>query len=381
MEFIAGLGGFGSSVLYYALPFLFVLTIVIFFHELGHFLVARWYGVRIETFSIGFGPEIAGFNDRHGTRWRLAWIPLGGYVKFHGDDSAASTPDREALSQMSDEDLGGNFHAKPLRHRAAIVAAGPIANFILAIVIFATVFMTVGRFITPAEIDVINPGSAAEEAGFEPGDVVISINGQEIEGFADMQRIVSVSPDRELAFVVHRDGERVELLATPQLREVEDRFGNLHRIGLLGIQASTDPGDVERQRSGPVAALWLGTKETWFVIERTGSYLYGVISGREAADQLGGPIRIAQISGQVAEVGFIALINLTAVLSISIGILNLLPVPLLDGGHLLFYAVEALRGRPLSERAMDIGFRVGLALVLMLMLFATWNDILHLTRL
>ncbi len=380
MDLLAGLADFGQGVLYYGLPFLFVLTLVIFFHELGHFLVARWCGVKIDTFSIGFGREIGGFYDRHGTRWRLAWIPLGGYVKFHGDDSAASTPDREALASSERED-NGNFHTKSLPQRAAIVAAGPIANFILAIVIFATIFMLVGRFVTPAQVDAVNPDGPAAEAGFESGDVVVAIDGRQIDGFSDMQRIVSTSAERELTFVVDRNGELVTLTATPELQEVEDRFGNVHRVGLLGVQRSTDPGDVVRERSAPLAAVWEGTQETWFVIERTGSYIYGIISGREAADQLGGPIRIAQISGQVAESGFVALLNLTAVLSISIGILNLLPIPLLDGGHLLFYAVEAVRGRPLSERAMDIGFRVGLALVLMLMLFATWNDIMHLTRL
>ncbi len=378
MEFLTG---FGGSILYYALPFLFVLTVVIFFHELGHFLVARWCGVKIEAFSIGFGREIAGFYDRHGTRWRLAWIPLGGYVKFHGDASAASTPDQGAIEQMSEEERRGSFHAKPLGQRAAIVAAGPFANFLLAIAIFAVVFMTVGRFITPAVVDIVNPGSAAEQAGFESGDEILAIDGQEIGSFSDMQRIVSVSPDQELTFLVQREGEQITLSAVPRRQEIEDRFGNVHRIGLLGIQRSADAGEVVRERSGPIAALWLGTQETWFVIDRTGRYIWGLISGREAADQLGGPIRIAQISGQVAEAGFVALLNLTAVLSISIGILNLLPIPLLDGGHLVFYAVEAVRGRPLSERAMDIGFRVGLALVVMLMIFVTWNDILQISGL
>jgi regulator of sigma E protease len=193
--------------------------------------------------------------------------------------------------------------------------------------------------------------------------------------------IVSVAPDRELTFLVERDGERVTLTAVPQRQEIEDRFGNVHRVGLLGIQRSTDPGEVVQERSGPLEALWLGTQETWFVIDRTGSYIWGLVTGREAADQLGGPIRIAQISGQVAEAGFVALINLTAILSISIGILNLLPIPVLDGGHLLFYAIEAVRGRPLSERALDIGFRVGLALVLMLMVFVIWNAIQQVTGL
>lgn len=377
MSLIDSIGAVGTGALGYLLPFLFVLTVVVFFHELGHFIVARWCGVAVDTFSIGFGPEITGFKDKHGTRWRLSWIPLGGYVKFHGDDTVASNADPEALAKLSEDERRESFHFKPVAARAAIVAAGPMANFLLAIAIFAAIFATAGKFVTPARVDAVTPESAAAASGFEPGDLVVAISGQPIESFADMQRIVSVSPGVLLEFVIDRGGERVELTATPDLREVTDRFGNTHRIGLLGIQRSTQPDEVTQVRYSAPAAVWEGTKETWFVIERTVSYLVGVIVGREAADQLGGPIRIAEMSGQVAKLGFLALMNLTAILSISIGFLNLLPIPMLDGGHLLFYGIEAARGRPLSERAMDIGFRVGLALVLMLMLFATWNDIVN----
>jgi regulator of sigma E protease len=375
MGFLDSLGAFGIGAVTYIVPFLFVLTIVVFFHELGHFLVARWCGVKIDTFSIGFGPEIGGFYDKHGTRWRLSWIPLGGYVKFHGDDSVASSADSNALSDMGEEEKRQSFHFKSISQRSAIVAAGPIANFILAIAIFATIFAVVGKFVTPPRVDVITADSVAETAGFEPGDVVLSISGTPIESFSDMQRIVSVNPGVPLDFVVDRGGAQVTLTASPELREVTDRFGNTHRIGLLGIQRTAQADEVSQVRYSPPAAVWEGTKETWFVIERTVSYLVGIVAGREAADQLGGPIRIAEMSGEVAKLGFLALMNLTAVLSISIGFLNLIPIPMLDGGHLLFYGIEAVRGRPLSERAMDIGFRVGLALVLMLMLFATWNDI------
>lgn len=377
MGILDSLGALGSGALTYLLPFLFVLTVVVFFHELGHFLVARWCGVKIDTFSIGFGPEVTGFFDKHGTRWRLSWIPLGGYVKFHGDDSVASNPDAETLAQLTEEEKRTSFHLKSVAQRSAIVAAGPIANFILAIVIFAAIFASVGKFVTPARVDAITPDSAAASAGFEVGDLVVSIDGQEISSFSDMQRIVSINPGVGLDFVVDRGGEMVDLVAVPELREVDDRFGNSHRIGLLGIQRSAQPDEVSQVRYSVPAAVWEGTKETWFVIDRTVSYLVGVVVGREAADQLGGPIRIAEMSGEVAKLGFFALLNLTAVLSISIGFLNLLPVPMLDGGHLLFYGIEAVRGRPLSERAIDIGFRVGLALVLMLMLFATWNDIVN----
>jgi regulator of sigma E protease len=363
----------------YIIPFLFVLTIVVFFHELGHFVVARWAGVRVLTFSLGFGPELFGFNDRHGTRWKISAIPLGGYVKFFGDESEASTPaSSETLANMSEEERKGSFHHKKVGPRAAIVAAGPIANFILAIVIFTCLFTFFGKPSTTARVDKIEANSAAAAAGFQVGDIVAAIDGKTIGSFSDMQRIVGVHAGDQLTFTVKRGDSTLELRGTPEQREVKDPFGNAHRLGVLGITRATAPGDVVTERVDPATALWLGVKETWFVVDRTLAYIGGVFTGREAADQVGGPLRIAQISGQVATIGLTALIHLAAVLSISIGLLNLFPVPLLDGGHLLFYAVEAVRGRPLSERAQEMGFRIGLGLVLMLMVFATYNDILHL---
>ena len=361
----------------YVIPFLFVLTIVVFFHELGHFLVARWAGVRVLTFSLGFGPELFGFDDRHGTRWKVSAIPLGGYVKFFGDDTEASTASAETLAGMTDEEREGSFHHKKVGARAAIVAAGPIANFLLAIVIFTVMFTFFGKPSTTARVDKIEANSAAAAAGFQVGDIVTSIDGTRIESFTDMQRMVSIHAGDRMTFTVKRGDGVVQLSGTPELREVKDPFGNVHRQGVLGITRQTAAGDVLTERVDPATALWLGVKETWFVIERTLSYIGGVFTGREAADQVGGPLRIAQISGQVATIGLAALINLAAVLSISIGLLNLFPVPLLDGGHLLFYMVEAVRGRPLSERAQEMGFRIGLGLVLMLMVFATYNDILR----
>jgi regulator of sigma E protease len=362
----------------YIIPFLFVLTIVVFFHELGHFLVARWAGVRVLTFSLGFGPELAGFNDRHGTRWKISAVPLGGYVKFFGDDSEASTPSTEALASMSPEEQAGSFHHKKVGPRAAIVAAGPIANFILAIVIFTCLFTFFGKPSTTARVDKIEANSAAAASGFQVGDVVTNIDGKTIGSFSDMQRMVGIHAGDKLTFTVKRGDSSLQLQGTPELREVKDPFGNAHRLGVMGITRATAPGDVVTERVDPATAFWLGIKETWFVVDRTFAYIGGVFTGREAADQVGGPLRIAQISGQVATIGLAALIHLAAVLSISIGLLNLFPVPLLDGGHLLFYAVEAVRGRPLSIRAQEMGFRIGLALVLMLMVFATYNDILHL---
>jgi len=362
----------------YIIPFLFVLTIVVFFHELGHFLVARWAGVKVLTFSLGFGPELAGFNDRHGTRWKISAIPLGGYVKFFGDDTEASTPSAEALASMTAEEQAGSFHHKKVGPRAAIVAAGPIANFILAIVIFTCLFTFFGKPSTSARVDKVEANSAAAKAGFQVGDIIIAIDGKPIGSFSDMQRVVGVHAGDELNFSIKRGDSTLQLKATPEFREVKDTFGNAHRLGVLGITRATAPGDVVTERVDPGTALWLGVKETWFVVDRTLAYIGGIFTGREAADQVGGPLRIAQISGQVATIGLTALIHLAAVLSISIGLLNLFPVPLLDGGHLLFYMVEAVRGRPLSNRAQEMGFRIGLGLVLMLMVFATYNDILHL---
>ena len=376
-SFFGSIGTWGGWFAGYVVPFLFVLTIVVFFHELGHFLVARWCGVRVLTFSIGFGPELLGFNDRHGTRWKLSAIPLGGYVKFFGDENAASVPDSETISQMSEEERRESFFFKPVPQRAAIVAAGPIANFLLAIVIFAGVFTFYGKQATPARVETVQPSSAAQAAGFKPADLIVSINGKKIETFTDMQRVVSASAGETLDIEVDRGGARLRLKATPALTELKDNFGNVHRIGVLGITGAREPP----VRVDPLTAVKLGVEETWFVVERTLSYIGGVVTGRESADQLGGPIRIAQVSGQVATAGFVALIHLAAVLSISIGLLNLFPIPLLDGGHLLFYAIEAVRGRPLSDRAQEVGFRIGLAIVLLLMIFATFNDILHLASL
>jgi regulator of sigma E protease len=378
MEFFGMMGGVAGSLLGYLVPFLIVLTVVVFVHELGHFLIGRWCGVGVTAFSIGFGPEILGFTDKHGTRWKLSAIPLGGYVKFAGDANGASVPDADSLSQMSAAERAVSFHHKSVAKRAAIVAAGPIANFLLAIAIFGTITYVSGRQILAPRIEAIQPGSAAERAGFQPGDLVLSIDGREIASFTDMQRIVSASADDTLTIVVDRQGREMTLSAVPDLRETQTPFGK-QRIGLLGIQASRNPDDLKTVRYGLIDSIRLGAYETWYVVERTFTYIGRLVVGRESADQLSGPIRIAQVSGQVANLGGAgALVSLVAVLSVSIGLINLFPIPLLDGGHLLFYGIEALRGRPLSDRAQEIGFRIGLAIVVMLMLFATWNDIFHL---
>jgi regulator of sigma E protease len=362
----------------YLVPFLFVLTIVVFFHELGHFLVARFAGVKVLTFSLGFGPELCGFNDRHGTRWKISAVPLGGYVKFFGDESEASTPSSAALATMTEQERKESFHHQKVGPRAAIVAAGPIANFILAIVIFAGMFMYFGKSGSIARVDVVQPGSVAESAGFKVGDIVTSIDGHSIESFADMQQIVSMNADSQLAFTLKRDGSVTSLVATPALKVQKDAFGNSHKIGVLGIQYNSGPNDPKVASVGFPESVKLAGERVWLIVSGTFKFIGSLFAGRGSADDLGGPLRIAQLSGQAASLGFQFLLGLCATLSVSIGLLNLFPVPLLDGGHLLFYAIEAVRGRALSERAQEMGFRIGLGLVLMLMVFATYNDILHL---
>ena len=368
------------TVLTWIVPFLFVLGVVVFVHEMGHFLVARYYGVTVEAFSIGFGPELAGFNDRHGTHWRLAAIPLGGYVKFKGDENAASVPSVGDLSRLSEEERRGNFHAKPVGQRAAVVAAGPIANFILALVILTFWFMFVGKTIIEPRVETVEPGSAAEAAGIKPGDLIVAIGGSRVKSFDEVQRMVVLNADTELDVVVQRNDRELMLKATPRLKEQTDRFGNVVKIGLLGIGRPTKQEDIVFERYGPINAVGLSFTETYFWLKQPLVFIQKLVSGQASSDQLGGPIRIAQLSREVASVSIVELFRWIAIISINIGLLNLFPIPLLDGGHLLFYGIEAIRGRPLSERTLEISFRIGFAFVIMLMIFATRNDVIHLLR-
>jgi regulator of sigma E protease len=376
--FLSHLHAFEGGVVGQIVLFLCVLSVVVFFHELGHFLVGRWCGVRILVFSIGFGPELVGFNDRRGTRWKISAIPLGGYVKFFGDENVASASDGSQLATMDAKEKSESFVGQAVIKRSAIVVAGPMANFLLAIAIFAITFMVYGKPTqTPetmtARVDSVVADSPAAVAGFQPGDVVVSIDGQSVGNFADMQRIVSESAGVPLAISVQRAGHQLMLTATPKIEK--DIFGN--RIGRLGIQGTTS-GDTKFEPVSPPRAVWMGVQETWAVIDGTLRYIGGVVVGHRSPDQLSGPIGIARVVGKAATIGFSLVAHITAVISVSIGLLNLFPIPLLDGGHLLFYSIEAVRGRPLSERAQEFGFRIGLAIVLMLMIFATFNDIVHL---
>ncbi len=349
MSLLSHLNAIGGSIL----PFIFVLSIVIFFHEFGHFIVGRLCGVKVDAFSLGFGPELFAFTDRSGTRWRLGLLPLGGYVKFHGDANGASMSDEESVAAMPASERAVTFFMQKVWKRALIVAAGPVANFILAIIIFTGIYLVQGRGMLVPQIDKVAVGSAAAAAGFVPGDTIVSIDGSKIDSFEDMQRIVQVSSNRALTFVVDRKGQELTLVATPQRRELKTPFGPTW-TGVLGVEANPSRANWHIQHYGLIDSTRLAVGETWFVIAQTGSYVGGLFTGRESTDQLSGPIYIAQVSGQMAKLGFAALLNLAAVLSISIGILNLVPIPLLDGGHLFYYAIEAVRGRALNDKIQQV---------------------------
>ncbi|MFQ5784004.1 MAG: RIP metalloprotease RseP [Alphaproteobacteria bacterium] len=356
-----------------AFSFIFILSVIVFVHEMGHYLIARYNDVRVDVFSIGFGPELFGWDGKNGTRWKVGALPLGGYVKMFGDANAASQPGAE-IREMSEEEKRVSFHHKRLGQRAAVVFGGPLANFVLAIVILAGLFATVGQRITPADITMVKPGSAAEAAGIQPGDVVLRIDDRKIERFEDIQRIVRKSAGVPLKIVVRRGDEEISLLATPHAIEKIDRFGTVQRYGELGVGRT----GVIFVRLDPLTATWVATSETFKLTAATVKAIGQMIAGTRGSEDLGGPIRIAKVAGQVAEDGMITVFWFMAVLSINLGLINLFPVPMLDGGHLLFYAFEAVRGRPLGERAQEYGFRIGIAMVVTLMVFATWNDLVQL---
>lgn len=363
-------------LLSYVVPFLAVLTVIVFVHEMGHYLVARWNGVAIQAFSIGFGRELVGWNDRHGTRWKISAIPLGGYVRFVGDMNAASVPDPEALADVDPQLAPRLFANKNVWQRIAVVAAGPLANVILTFLILYALLLGYGRYTIPPVVGEVIAGSVAETAGIEPGDIIVSVDGYAVRGFEDFQRLVATSPERSVTIELARDGADQTISLVPEAVEVEDRFGNSQRIGRIGVSRDVEETDVSLYRPGPVEAIGMTVEEIRFIIQRTAAFLGDFFVGRGDVEQLGGPVKVARVSGEVATLGIVALINLTALLSLNIGIFNLLPVPMLDGGHLLYYLVEAVRGRPLSMRVQEMGFRFGFALVLALMVFTLFNDTL-----
>jgi len=374
-EALAFLFGSNSLLVGTLIPFFFVLLVVVFVHEMGHYLVARWCGIGAQAFSIGFGPELFGFTDRHGTRWKLSAIPLGGYVKFIGDESETSSPVGVDNSALSEEDRKRAFHTQSVWKRAATVFAGPAFNIILTVAIFSVFFALYGRQIADPLIAAVQPGGPAAEAGFAPGDRFVSVEGQKITTFADVQRIVSGRAGDNLHFTVERNGKMVELEATPSIREMEDALGNKVKFGAIGVETTQAVGNFRRIEYGPLESVGQAVRETGHIIVRTGEFFKRFAFGREDKCQLGGPVKIANMASQAAKQGFDWLIQLTAMLSIGIGLLNLFPLPPLDGGHLVFYAVEAVKGSPVSVTAQNIFYRVGFLFVMGFMGFVLFNDL------
>ena len=345
--------------------FIVVLGVLVFVHELGHYLAARWRGVRVEAFSIGFGRAITSWTDRRGTVWKLAWLPLGGYVKLHGQERPQDVAEEVRAKWIP----GQTFHDKPVLSRAIIVAAGPIANFLLAMVLFAGLFFAIGEPVAMPVVGAVLPDSAASRAGLLTNDRILSIGSDKITTFEDLQRVIAAHPAETLPVVLQRDGAEKRVEVTTDSRESGGR-----KVGLLGVRGSV----VEYHAVSLPTALWGGVTQTWTITRDTFAGLGQMIGGTRGTDELGGPLRIAQLSGQVAQLGIGSLISFIAVLSVNLGLINLFPVPVLDGGHLVFYFFEALRGRPLPQRAQEYGFRAGLAFLVGLFVFATWNDLTHL---
>ncbi|WP_284777519.1 RIP metalloprotease RseP [Agrobacterium sp. lyk4-40-TYG-31] len=372
MDMITATVGFLTG---YIVPFILVLSLLVFVHEMGHYLVGRWCGIRSTAFSVGFGPELIGFTDKRGTRWKISAIPLGGYVKFFGDEDVSSKPDSDSLSGLTLEERAQTLAGAKLWKRAATVAAGPIANFILAILIFAALFTIYGRMISDPIVSEVRENSAAQTAGVLPGDRLVAIDGENVKTFEDVRRYVAVRPATPITVTVERNGQQLNLPMVPTRTETTDQFGNKMELGIIGIVTDQTRGNFRHVTYSPGEALVEGVRETGHVVTGTFAYIGNLVTGRMNADQLGGPVRVAQASGQMASLGFAAVIQLAALLSVSIGLLNLMPVPVLDGGHLVFYAIEAIRGRPLGTGAQEVAFRIGLAMIFSLMVFATWNDI------
>ena len=360
----------------YLIPFLILIMIVVFIHEYGHYYFAKRYGVGVTDFSIGFGREIFGWNDKSGTRWKVCWVPLGGYVKFFGDRNVFSqTEQQEIINKYSEDDRQKLFILKPLYQRSLIVAAGPLANFFLAILIFTMINMFVGKDMTPALVDEVQKDSPAFVAGMKKNDKIIYIDKKKVESILEVSTFINISTSETIEFVVLRNDQKISLLVKPNLVDGKDSLGNSVKKRMIGIKLSPFNNEYKKQPLGPSKAIYYSVKEVWFVTTTSLNYLGKMIIGSADSSQLGGPIRIAKITGQVAEYGIIPFLSIMAYISISLGLINLFPIPMLDGGHLMFYLVEKILGRPLTQKTQEGFFRIGLFLLLSLMFFVTFNDL------
>ena len=358
------------------LPFVTLILVVVFIHEYGHYYFAKKYGVGVTDFSIGFGKEIFGWNDKSGTRWKICWIPLGGYVKFFGDRNVFSQADQEKIiNKYSSEDQKKLFVLKPLYQRAIIVAAGPFANFLLAIVIFLSIYMFIGKDFTPAMINEVQNESPAQVAGLKKNDIILEIDGNKVKSILDVSKLIMMSTSEFIDFKVSRFDNELILKVKPNVVDGEDNMGNKVKKRMVGIKLSPFNNEINHVKLGPAKALYHSINEVYFVSVSSLKYLGSIIAGSGDSSQLGGPIRIAKITGQVAEFGFVPFLSIMAYISISLGLINLFPIPLLDGGHLMFYGFEKVLGRPLSQKTQEGFFRIGMFLLLFLMFFATFNDL------
>ena len=363
-------------MLSYILPFLVLILVVVFIHEYGHYYFAKRYGVGVTDFSIGFGKEIFGWNDKSGTRWKICWIPLGGYVKFFGDRNVYSQADQEKiLEQYNEEDRKKLFVLKPLYQRALIVFGGPLANFLLALVIFFSIFTFIGKDFTPAVINEVQKDSPALEGGLKQNDIIIEIDGNSVKSIMDVSKYITMSTDEIIDFKVKRSYEELILKIKPDLVQGEDNLGNKVKKRIVGIKLGAYNNEINHVKLGPAQAIYYATYEVYYVSISSLKYIGNMILGKADTSQLGGPIRIAKISGQVAEFGVLAFISMMAYISISLGLINLFPIPMLDGGHLMLYTFEKILGKPLSQKTQEGFFRIGMFLLLSLMFFTTFNDL------
>ena len=364
------------EILNFIIPFIVLLTVVVFVHEYGHYYFAKKYGVGVTDFSIGFGKEIFGINDKNGTRWKFCIIPLGGYVKFFGDRNVFSQQEQqEILKDYGQTEKNKLFTTKPLYQRSLIVFGGPLANFLLAILIFSLIYMFVGKDFTPAKISDVQVNSPAYESGLKSNDIIIAINDKKIESVMEVSPIINTSTKDTINILILRNSTEINFTVKPTVIKTKDNFGNQINKKIIGIKIAPPSEDINKKRLGPATALFYATKETWFVTKTTLEFVGSMFKGKGDSSQLGGPIRIAKITGQVSQYGFIAFLSIMAYISISLGLINLFPIPLLDGGHLMFYAIEKIIGRPLSQKTQEGFFRIGLFLLFSLMFFTTINDL------